>query len=66
MTVAGCSGGPAERQVLNDGNSSTPRFDPPPPSTGTENTLHQLNTDLSGPAGDAFLAKFVPSQGAAL
>ncbi len=57
-------GGPAERDTLNARQLETPRFDPPPPPTGTE--LHQLRTDLTGSPGRALLEKFVPSQGAVL
>ena len=56
--------GPAERDTLNARQLETPRFDPPPPPTGT--ALHELRNDLTGPEGRTLLAKFVPSQGAAL
>lgn len=55
---------PRERDTLNARQLETPRFDPPPPPTGT--ALHELRTDLTGPEGRNLLAKFVPSQGGAL
>ena len=57
-------GGPPERETLNARQLETPRFDPPPPPTGT--ALHELRTDLTGPEGRSLAAKFVPSQGGAL
>ncbi len=63
MSAVGC-GAPTERETLNVRQLETPRFDPPPPPTGT--ALHELRTDLAGPEGRSLLAKFVPSQGAAL
>ena len=59
----GC-GAPTEKETLNARHLETPRFDPPPPPTGT--ALHQLRSDFTGPGGRSLLAKFVPSQGAAL
>lgn len=56
--------GPAERETLNARQLETPRFEPPPPPTGT--ALHELRADLTGPEGRSLLTKFVPSQGAAL
>lgn len=60
--ASGCA--PAERETLNARQLETPRFDPPPPPTGT--ALHQLRQDLSGEPGRAMAGAFVPSQGAVL
>lgn len=63
MSAMGCSA-PTERETLNERQLETPRFDSPPPPTGT--ALHELRTDLTGPEGRSLLTKFVPSQGAVL
>ncbi len=59
----GC-GAPAEKETLNARQLETPRFDPPPPPTGT--ALHELRQDLAGEPGRALITSFLPSQGAAL
>jgi hypothetical protein len=53
-----------ERETLNARQLETPRFDPPPPPTGT--ALHELGEDLAGEPGRSLLSKFVPSQGGVL
>lgn len=55
---------PVEKETLNARQLETPRFDPPPPPTGT--ALHSLSQDLTGDPGRVLLTKFVPSQGAVL
>lgn len=63
--VAGAGGCAApEKETLTARQLDTPRFDPPPPPTGT--ALHELRQDLAGDPGRALIAKFVPSQGAVL
>ena len=59
----GCNA-PTERETLNARQLETPRFDPPPPPTGS--TWHELRQDLAGDPGRSLLTKFVPSQGAVL
>jgi hypothetical protein len=55
---------PIERETLSARQLETPRFDPPPPPTGT--ALHDLRRDLTGEPGRSILSRFVPSQGAVL
>jgi hypothetical protein len=55
---------PAERETLNARQLETPRFDPPPPPTGT--ALHDLRQDLAGAPGRALIGGLVPTQGAVL
>lgn len=61
--AAACSP-PAERDMLNARQLETPRFDPPPPPTGSE--LERLQQDLTGPPGRTLLIKLLPTQGATL
>jgi hypothetical protein len=58
--------GPNERETLNQRQLETPRFEPPPPGPGTAGTIDQIKRDFDGPAGESFLLRLVPSQGATL
>jgi hypothetical protein len=62
VSLAACA--PLERETLTARQLETPRFDPPPPPTGT--ALGELRQDLTGEPGRSLLTKFVPSQGAVL
>jgi hypothetical protein len=62
--VASAACGPEPRETLTERQLQTPRFDPPPPPTGT--ALEQLRQDLAGDPGRGLLGELVPSQGAVL
>jgi hypothetical protein len=62
--VAGAACAPSPRETLNARQLETPRFDPPPPPTGS--ALHQLRQDAAGEPGRGLLMEFVPSEGATL
>lgn len=64
VALAACEAPPAEPYKLDRRALETPRFDPPPPPTGT--ALHELREDLMGPEGRDLIARLVPSQGGAL
>jgi hypothetical protein len=55
---------PQERQLLREVYS--PTFGTVPPQASIADTIRQLRTDLASPAGDAFLARLLPDQAAAL
>jgi hypothetical protein len=63
-SAAGCA--PTERQTLNERQLETPRFEPPPPGPGTGATLEQVRSDLTGPEGESFLLRLLPTQGGTL
>lgn len=62
--ATGCA--PNERQTLTERQLETPRFEPPPPGPGPAATIDQVQRDLDGPAGESFLSRMLPSQGATL
>ena len=64
IAVTACA--PNERNTLNERQLETPRFDPPPPGPGTAGTIEQVRKDFEGPAGESFLLRMLPSQGATL
>lgn len=67
VAVAACAAACSDhgqRETLNARQLETPRFDPPPPRTGTE--LLRLRQDLAGAPGRALLARLLPAQGATL
>jgi hypothetical protein len=69
LLLAGVLGGacaPNERETLNARQLETPRFEPPPPGPGTAGTIEQVRADFNGPAGESFLLRMLPSQGATL
>ena len=64
--VAASACAPNERETLNERQLETPRFEPPPPGPGTGAAIDQLRADFDGPAGESFLLRLLPSQGATL